>query len=646
MKKSIVKNLMMLLFLLGGLGAYATQTVIYPAVSVCTGTTATLDAGCGFSSFLWSNGATTQTINVPAGTYTVEVYYSNGFSYIKEFSVANFTPSVVNLGPDATTCGNTVIDAGAGFSSYLWSNGQTTQTITAGVGTYTVNVTDANGCVASDNITLTTSPYCSTVPCGHTFTKLNSYLTCTTVPGAINYRFRFYDINAPTVIAAQRTQPSNYIYFNQVPGLMYDHSYFWTVEVEYAAGLFGPSSSKACTITFGSAQTTVPCGVTYNNLYKYTTATFISGAVNYRFRFYDVNSSSVIAAQRTQPSNYIYFNQVSGLQYDHVYFWTVEVQYNNGTGLVWGPASSSTCTITFGAAKTTVPCGNTYTTLNSYTTALAAFGAINYRYTFYDVNNSTVVAATRTQPSNYIYFHQVSGLMYNHSYYWTVEVQYNNGTTILWGPPSSSTCTITFAPAQSSVACGNTYASYTTAQAVSGAVNYRFSFYDLSNTLIAQKTQTSNYIYFNTVAGLVIGQTYNWTVEIEYATETGTAWGPASASSCSMVYNPAGAMIISDYNNPDERMSITENNEKESANLYLNVFPNPSASGVVTIELSGTENSENISFAIYDLSGKIIYEKSNASKQETINTESLETGVYFVKAFVDGVEMNKRVIIE
>jgi len=118
----------------------------------CLGGSVTLTASPA-SSYLWSNGATTQTIvATTAGNYTVQVS-ANGCS-----ATSTAVPVAVNALPTAvitaagptTFCqGGTVTLTAAVASSYLWSNGATTQSITVNTsGTYGVQQTNALGCSA------------------------------------------------------------------------------------------------------------------------------------------------------------------------------------------------------------------------------------------------------------------------------------------------------------------------------------------------------------------------------------------------------------------------------------------------------------------------------------------------------------------
>jgi PKD repeat protein len=67
-----------------------------------------------------------------------------------------------DLGPDIVDCAGSpsvTLDAGNGFSSYLWSNGATTSSITVNSsGTYHVTVSDGNGCEDRDQIDVQFSP--------------------------------------------------------------------------------------------------------------------------------------------------------------------------------------------------------------------------------------------------------------------------------------------------------------------------------------------------------------------------------------------------------------------------------------------------------------------------------------------------------
>ncbi|MEM0996919.1 MAG: DUF2341 domain-containing protein [Bacteroidota bacterium] len=75
-------------------------------------------------------------------------------------AVVAITP-LVDLGPDRVVCSDSgvVLDAGAGFTSYLWSDNSTLQTLQVDTsGTYSVQVTDTNSCTFGDTVTLTIQP--------------------------------------------------------------------------------------------------------------------------------------------------------------------------------------------------------------------------------------------------------------------------------------------------------------------------------------------------------------------------------------------------------------------------------------------------------------------------------------------------------
>lgn len=125
--------------------------------SACDGQTVTLDAGAGFS-YLWSNSATTQTINTTvSGQFSVTITDGNGCENSDTVSVTINSNPNIDLGPNQQVCnGNTVtLDAGTG-QSYAWNNSQSTQTINVTTsGTYSVTVTLTGGCSGSGSVIIT-----------------------------------------------------------------------------------------------------------------------------------------------------------------------------------------------------------------------------------------------------------------------------------------------------------------------------------------------------------------------------------------------------------------------------------------------------------------------------------------------------------
>ena len=109
---------------------------------------------------MWSNNETTQSIsNLTAGIYTVTVTDANGCTTQSNYEVTQPEQvSVIPSGADVNCFGGADgsiqlnVSGGVGSYSYLWNNGATTSSLSGiSASTYTVTVTDANGCTAQAN---------------------------------------------------------------------------------------------------------------------------------------------------------------------------------------------------------------------------------------------------------------------------------------------------------------------------------------------------------------------------------------------------------------------------------------------------------------------------------------------------------------
>jgi hypothetical protein len=134
----------------------------------CIGNTGTASVSVSGGStpytYLWApGGATTTSIStLSAGTYTISVTDANGCSRTSTATVSSATAIVFDSAQYITgaTCsnnnGSAFVDPSGGTQpyTYLWSpNGATTATATGlSAGTYTVNVTDRNGCTGSTTL--------------------------------------------------------------------------------------------------------------------------------------------------------------------------------------------------------------------------------------------------------------------------------------------------------------------------------------------------------------------------------------------------------------------------------------------------------------------------------------------------------------
>lgn len=126
--------------------------------SLCQGGSRQLDAG-NFSSYLWNDGSTTQTLMVNgAGTYYVTVKDNNGCKGSDTTKITSILPPPSGFLPtDSFVCTNLplLLQPSYVFTSYLWSTGSTDSVVKiTKPGIYSLEVTDNNNCKGRASITI------------------------------------------------------------------------------------------------------------------------------------------------------------------------------------------------------------------------------------------------------------------------------------------------------------------------------------------------------------------------------------------------------------------------------------------------------------------------------------------------------------
>ena len=163
--------------------------------SLCNGVVV-LTAPTNFSSYNWSNGASTNpvlTVNTP-GTYYVDYITSNGLTcqsdpvtiYSGNIPISLSTPDSVFICQGDTV----IIDGPTGFAIYNWSSGATTTSITTtSTGNYSLSVVDGNGCTGTSNTT-SVSIYPQTINATTTgFSLCNGSVTLDAGSGFSSYQW-------------------------------------------------------------------------------------------------------------------------------------------------------------------------------------------------------------------------------------------------------------------------------------------------------------------------------------------------------------------------------------------------------------------------------------------------------------------------
>ncbi|MES2516205.1 MAG: PKD domain-containing protein [Bacteroidota bacterium] len=149
-----------------------TGTVSMIPVNCFGNSTGTVTAGgaggVGPYTYLWpalGNSTSATTGGAAAGTYTVTIRDANNCAITRTVTVTQPTPLTLTSILTPATCGNAngsgtvTVSGGTTAYGYNWSNGGSTNVLTAAAaGVHTLTTTDANGCILTSTVTITNIP--------------------------------------------------------------------------------------------------------------------------------------------------------------------------------------------------------------------------------------------------------------------------------------------------------------------------------------------------------------------------------------------------------------------------------------------------------------------------------------------------------
>ena len=187
------------------------------STSFCTGGSVDLTSSAAAGN-VWSTNATTATITVSAtGNYSVTVTDANGCSSTSapiSVNVSSAPAPTISASSTQACSGDVVTVTASAADSYLWSTGETSQSIqVSNTAAVYVTVTNANACngvgqSATTNITFTATPTAA-----GSFTTAGNVVTFTnTSTGATSYSWDFGDFTNSSATAPAHAYAANGTY--------------------------------------------------------------------------------------------------------------------------------------------------------------------------------------------------------------------------------------------------------------------------------------------------------------------------------------------------------------------------------------------------------------------------------------------------
>jgi hypothetical protein len=207
----------------------------------------------------------------------------------------------------------------------VWSNGGTSfNTQVTIAGTYTLTVTESNGCTGSTSIVITNATICvpatqmSNNVCGTLNYVRTSSVACLPVSGATQYEWQFSNSGG---VFATKTTTTNYVLLHSVTPVL-NWGTNWNIKVRAKIGANVGPYSPDCNIGImpdpsinGVPQTQLRIQDCNKQNYRLNAdnriiSNPVSGAIQYEFEFSSASTGSVIATKLV-TSNVVYLNTVT-----------------------------------------------------------------------------------------------------------------------------------------------------------------------------------------------------------------------------------------------------------------------------------------------------------------------------------------------
>ena len=679
--------------------ATATQT----ACSSNTGTaTVTPTGGTPGYTYLWSTTATSATAsNLPAGTVTVTVTDSKSCTATAsavvtlpaQFNLSVTTNNVQCFGA-STGSATAVASGGSGFT-YFWTNGGTTSSITnVPAATYSVTVTDGNGCTKTATgvvsqpssgvsaTTSTTATSCTgstgTATVTATGTSGYNYLwsnngTTATISGlaAGNYVVTVTDGGGCTVTAvASVSSPATF-----------------TLNISTVNVVCGGSSTGSATATVSGG--TGPFTYAWSN--NATTSSINNvPAGTYNLTVTDANGCSKAGSGTiTQPSTTLAANATSTNTTcgNSTGTATVTVVGNTGNPTFLWSNGGTTATITnLGVAAYTVTvtdgsCTAVATTLVNNTNGPTVTVLHQDLTCFNSANGSaTAVASGGTGPYTYTWSNTATGSSITSigAGTYTVIVADNTGCQAIASVTVNQPAALTFNPTVVNVNChgdqtgsitisaGGGTGPYTyswtggsTSSALTnvGAGNYTVTITDSRNCTAVSTinvSQPSSALSVSTATTATIGggstgtatatasggttpYTYGWSNLQNASTATGLAQGTYTVT----VIDGKGCSVTASV-----AVLVSGINELGNEISNVTIFPNP-ATDMIKVAME-SESPRNIELTVTDMTGKVIcvaHEALSGKLVHEINLTTFAAGVYIVEVGSGTQFIRKRFVV-